>query len=57
MLAALRLAGSVGKRLGRPRPGVNPEQVATLRGAGASWKASLSGTGRWRRHGLFQKSV
>jgi DNA invertase Pin-like site-specific DNA recombinase len=36
--AGLRLAKSKGKRLGRPRAGVNPEQVATLRAAGASWR-------------------
>jgi DNA invertase Pin-like site-specific DNA recombinase len=36
--AGLRLARSKGKKLGRPRAGVNPEQVATLRAAGASWR-------------------
>jgi DNA invertase Pin-like site-specific DNA recombinase len=36
--AGLRLAKSRGKRLGRPRTGVNPEQVATLRASGASWQ-------------------
>jgi DNA invertase Pin-like site-specific DNA recombinase len=36
--AGLRLAKSKGKRLGHPRASVNPEQVATLRAAGASWK-------------------
>jgi DNA invertase Pin-like site-specific DNA recombinase len=37
--AGLRLARSKGKKLGRPRAGVNPEQVATLRAAGSSWRA------------------
>lgn len=36
--AGLRLAKSKGKRLGRPRTSVNPEQVATLRAAGVSWQ-------------------
>lgn len=36
--AGLRLAKSKGKRLGRPYAGVNPEQVATLRAGGTSWK-------------------
>jgi DNA invertase Pin-like site-specific DNA recombinase len=36
--AGLRLARSKGKKLGRPSTGVNPEQVATLRAAGASWR-------------------
>lgn len=36
--AGLRLARSKGKRIGRPRAGVNPAQVATLRAAGASWR-------------------
>ena len=36
--AGLRLARSKGKRIGRPRADVNPEQVATLRAAGASWR-------------------
>jgi len=37
--AGLRLARSKGKRIGRPRTGVSPEQVATLRAAGSSWRA------------------
>jgi DNA invertase Pin-like site-specific DNA recombinase len=37
--AGLRLARSKGKRIGRPRAGVSPEQVATLRAAGSSWRA------------------
>jgi DNA invertase Pin-like site-specific DNA recombinase len=36
--AGLRLAKSKGKKLGRPRTAVEPEQVAILRAAGASWK-------------------
>lgn len=36
--AGLRLARSKGKKLGRPRAGVSPEQVATLRAAGVSWR-------------------
>jgi DNA invertase Pin-like site-specific DNA recombinase len=36
--AGLRLAKSKGKRLGRPRTGVNPEQVASMRAKGDSWK-------------------
>jgi DNA invertase Pin-like site-specific DNA recombinase len=36
--AGLRLARSKGKKLGRPRAGVNPEQVAALRATGASWR-------------------
>jgi hypothetical protein len=51
-----------GKKLGRPRTGVNPEQVATLRAAGASWRAGrLRVAGHRRRYGrssvtlLFQK--
>src|ERR1019366_4628475 len=36
--AGLRLARSKGKKLGRPRVGVNPEQVAAMRAKGDSWK-------------------
>ena len=36
--AGLRFARSKRKRPGRPRTAVKPEQVATLRAAGASWK-------------------
>jgi DNA invertase Pin-like site-specific DNA recombinase len=36
--SGLASAKAKGKKLGRPRAGVNPEQVATLRAAGASWK-------------------
>jgi DNA invertase Pin-like site-specific DNA recombinase len=36
--AGLRLARSKGKRIGRPRTGVSPEQVAALRATGASWR-------------------
>jgi hypothetical protein len=38
MLAALRLAGSKGKRLERPRAAVGAKQVATFQAAGASWR-------------------
>jgi DNA invertase Pin-like site-specific DNA recombinase len=37
--AGLRLAKSKRKRLGRPRAGVNPEQVAAMRVKGDSWRA------------------
>ncbi len=37
--SGLVAARAKGKKLGRPRAGVNPEQVATLRASGASWKA------------------
>jgi hypothetical protein len=36
--AGLRLARSKGKRLGRHRAGVNPEQVAAMRATGVSWR-------------------
>jgi DNA invertase Pin-like site-specific DNA recombinase len=36
--AGLRLAQSKGKKLGRPRAGVNPEQVAAMRAKGDSWR-------------------
>jgi DNA invertase Pin-like site-specific DNA recombinase len=36
--AGLRLAKSKGKRLGRPRAGVDAKQVAALRATGASWR-------------------
>jgi DNA invertase Pin-like site-specific DNA recombinase len=36
--AGLRLARMKGKKLGRPRTGVIPEPVSTLRAAGASWR-------------------
>jgi len=36
--AGLRLARSRGKRLGRPRAGVNPEQVSAMRQQGDSWR-------------------
>ena len=36
--SGLAAARAKGKKLGRPRAGVNPEQVATLRAGGASWK-------------------
>ena len=36
--AALRLAGSRGKRLVRPRTAVDAKQVAALRATGASWR-------------------
>ena len=36
--AGLRLAQSKGKKLGRPRAGVNPEQVASMRAEGDSWR-------------------
>lgn len=37
--AGLRNARAKGKRLGRPRSGVNPAAVARLRAQGASWRA------------------
>jgi DNA invertase Pin-like site-specific DNA recombinase len=36
--AGLRLARSKGKKLGRPRTQVNPEQVASMRAKGDSWR-------------------
>jgi DNA invertase Pin-like site-specific DNA recombinase len=36
--SGLAAARAKGKKLGRPRAGVNPEQVATLRASGASWQ-------------------
>ena len=36
--SGLASAKAKGKKLGRPRAGVNTEQVATLRASGASWK-------------------
>ena len=37
--AGLRNARAKGRRLGRPRSGVDPQEVARLRAQGASWRA------------------
>ncbi len=55
--AGLRNARAKGKRLGRPRVAVDPEEIALLRAQGRSWSESVTETGlvreqfngRWQR--------